>query len=153
MGGRESAQSSRCGLDLGARRSGGPGEAGLRANPAPFPATAWGCERSVPVVHPWFISTGLWSWDRIRARCRPLLTGTAPDAAMPCPGASSASQRGPLSFLSAWARAPARSLGRPHFEVTPHLWAPAFLPFWVRLRRPVGFSSYLSLQMGKLRPR
>lgn len=43
----ERAQSSRCGLDLGAHRSGGPGEAGLRANPAPFPATAWGCERSV----------------------------------------------------------------------------------------------------------
>ena len=52
-------QSGRCGLGLGARRSGGPGEAGLRANPAPFPAAAWGCERSDPVVHPLFISAGL----------------------------------------------------------------------------------------------
>lgn len=119
-------QSARCGLGLRARRIGGPRKAGLRVNPAPFPITAWGCEPSVPVP-PNIISGIPSSWDRIRARCRPPLTGTAPDAAMPYLGAFSGSRRGPPSSLSAWARARVLSLGRPHFEVTLYSsWSLAF---------------------------
>lgn len=44
---RGGGRSAWCGLGLCARRSSGPGEAGLQDNPAPFPVTAWGGERCV----------------------------------------------------------------------------------------------------------